>query len=95
MEKKPCKTCKKKITEVIVEPLVKENGEVRKNPKLTREITKEDRELMERINKSYTIESDDVKALFKLYRELFNKYVERCNCPGLIKLMIDLINKEL
>ena len=95
MEKKPCKTCKKKITKIESEPVITQTGELRKNPKLTRDINEEDRKLMERINSKYTIESDDVKTLFNLYSTLFNKYVERCNCPGVIKQMIDLINKEL
>ena len=95
MEKKPCKTCKKKITKIESQPVITPTGELRKNPKLTRDINDDDRELMKRINAKYTIQSDDVNSLFKLYSELFNKYVERCNCPGVIKQMIDLINQEL
>ena len=95
MEKKPCNTCKKKITKIELEPVITQTGELRKNPKLTRDINDDDRKLMERINAKYTIQSDDVTSLFKLYSELFNKYVERCNCPGVVRQMIDLINQEL
>lgn len=60
--------------------------------KASRDVTQEERELMERINAKPTIENDDVNALFKLYNELFGTKVSRCNCPGLIAKMIERIN---
>lgn len=60
--------------------------------KASRDVTQEERELMERINSKPTIENDDVNALFRLYNELFGTKVSRCNCPGLIKKMIERIN---
>lgn len=60
--------------------------------KASRDVTEDEVKLMDRINSSSIIQNDDVNGLFKLYNELFNSKLSRCNCSGLIKKMIERIN---
>lgn len=57
-----------------------------------RELNSEELQLMVIVNKKALIENDNVNALFKLYNDLFKTNLKRCNCPGLVKTMIERIN---
>jgi len=60
--------------------------------KVTRDLTFDELQLMERINAKPMIQNDDVNYLFRMYNEVFSSKLKRCNCPQLIAKMIDRIN---
>lgn len=57
-----------------------------------RMLTDEEHQLMNRISGTTTILSQDSKALFNLYNDVFGGKVERCSCSGLVKKMIERLN---
>lgn len=60
--------------------------------KVSRELTYSELELMERINSSPMIKSEDVDAFFKMYNSVFGAKLKRCNCPQMIAKMITRVN---
>lgn len=60
--------------------------------KVSRDLTYDELNLMERINSSPIIKSEDVDAFFKMYNSVFSTKLKRCNCPQMIANMIGRIN---
>lgn len=58
-------------------------------------INEEDILLMDRVNKSTLVKSDDVDRLYSFYNRLFNKNKRRQNCPGCVRTIIEQINKKI
>jgi len=54
-----------------------------------KEITETDKQLLDRVTSKKLIASDDADALFKLYNKVFSDKIKRCNCPGLVRTIIE------
>ena len=58
-----------------------------------RELTEEEIEIVERVTiESKFIDKEDKDNFFNIYNEVFNSKIQRCDCPGLIKTMLERLN---
>lgn len=83
---KPCESCNKRknmLNNLKLFPHLRTD---------IRELNEKELLLMDRILSKPLIQNDDVNSLFELYNSLFKTNLKRCNCPGLVRTILERIN---
>lgn len=57
------------------------------------ELSTEEKEVVASIKENSLIPTEKVKQLFDMYNRVFHQKVKRCNCPGLVRVIVERLKQ--